>query len=163
MIDLETRDARNAGAGSASSPGCNHPWDDLCLYQSAPSAEIIDASGICIVLEDIVIEALKNLPDNIAAFARDGYQTKADYETVLISEIDVRSRPVKPTKQANGLSERSNESTFRGRSLRGPTVGNVHSSLPFSGQAPDSLRRVPRFPRWLKPRCSRGAPTGRAN
>jgi len=33
-----------------------NPSDDFCLYRSAPSAEIIVASGVCIVLEDIVIE-----------------------------------------------------------------------------------------------------------
>ena len=110
-----------------------------------------------------MIEALKNFADSTAAFACDGHLTKADHGTVLIPEIDVRSRPVKPTKRANGSSERSNDSTFPGRSLRGPTVGNVNSSLPFGGLAPDSLRGVPRFPRWLKSQSSRGTRTGRAN
>jgi hypothetical protein len=53
-----------------------------------------------------VTEALKNFPDNIVAFACNGHSTKADYETVPIRQIDMRSRPVKPTKRANGLSER---------------------------------------------------------
>ena len=63
---------------------------------------------------------------------------------------------------ADGLSG-SHESTFPGRSRRGPTVGNVHNSWPFGGQAPDPLRRMPPFPRWLKPLSSQGTPTGRAN
>ena len=120
-------------------------------------------SPISIVLEDVVTEALKNFPDNIVEVACRRHLTKADYEAVSIRQIDMRSRPVKPTKRANELSERDNESTFPGRSLRGPTVGNVHNSRPFAGQAPDSLRRMPPFPRWLKPLSSQGTPTGRAN
>ena len=108
-------------------------------------------------------EALKNFPDNIVAFACNRHLTKADYEAVPIRHIDMRSRPVKPTKRANELSERGDESTFPGRSLRGPNMGNVHSSWLFGGQAPDSLRRMPRFPRWLKPLSSQGTPTGRAH
>ena len=110
-----------------------------------------------------MIEALKNFPDNIVAFACNGRLTKAGYEAVPIRQIDMRSRPVKPTKRANELSEPGDESTFPGRSLRGPNMGNVHNSWLFGGQAPDSLRRMPRFPRWLKPQSSQGTPTGQAN
>ena len=38
--------------------------------------------------EDIVIEVLKDFPDNVAAFACHGRLTKADYETVLIPAIE---------------------------------------------------------------------------
>ncbi len=38
--------------------------------------------------EDIVIEVLKDFPDNVAAFACRGRLTKADYETVLIPVIE---------------------------------------------------------------------------
>ena len=38
--------------------------------------------------EDIVIEVLKDFPDNVAAFACRGHLTKADYETVLIPVIE---------------------------------------------------------------------------
>ena len=38
--------------------------------------------------EDIVIEVLKDFPDNVAAFACHGHLTKADYETVLIPHIE---------------------------------------------------------------------------
>jgi hypothetical protein len=38
--------------------------------------------------EDVVIEVLKHFPDNVAAFARHGHLTKADYETVLIPAIE---------------------------------------------------------------------------
>ena len=110
-----------------------------------------------------MIESLKNFPDNIVASACHGYLTMADYKTVPIPEIDVRSRRVKQTKRANRLSDCGNEPTFPGRSRRGPTMGTVRSRWPFGGQAPDSLRRVRRFPRWLKPQSSRGAPTDRAN
>jgi hypothetical protein len=40
------------------------------------------------VEEDIVIEALTNFPDNVTAFACHGHVTKADYETVLIPDIE---------------------------------------------------------------------------
>ena len=40
------------------------------------------------VEEDIVIEALKDFPDNIMAWAFHGHVTKADYETVLIPDIE---------------------------------------------------------------------------
>ena len=38
--------------------------------------------------EDIVIEVLKDFPDNVAAVACHGHVTKADYETVLIPHIE---------------------------------------------------------------------------
>ena len=38
--------------------------------------------------EDIVIEVLKDFPDNVAAFACHGHLTKTDYETVLIPHIE---------------------------------------------------------------------------
>jgi hypothetical protein len=38
--------------------------------------------------EDIVIEALKGFPDNVAAFACHGHVTKADFETVLTPHIE---------------------------------------------------------------------------
>jgi hypothetical protein len=38
--------------------------------------------------EDVVIEMLKDFPDNIAAFVCHGNLTKADYETVLIPAIE---------------------------------------------------------------------------
>lgn len=38
--------------------------------------------------EDIVIEVLKDFPDNVAAFACHGHLTKADYEMVLIPAIE---------------------------------------------------------------------------
>lgn len=37
-----------------------------------------------------MIEALKGFPENIAAFACHGHVTKADYETVLIPDIEER-------------------------------------------------------------------------
>jgi SpoIIAA-like len=40
------------------------------------------------VEEDIVIEALKDFPDNVIAIACHGHLTKADYETVLIPQIE---------------------------------------------------------------------------
>jgi SpoIIAA-like len=40
------------------------------------------------VEEDIVIEALTGFPDNIMAWAFHGHVTKADYETVLIPDIE---------------------------------------------------------------------------
>lgn len=40
--------------------------------------------GPHVVQEDIVIEKLKDFPDNIAAFAAHGHLMKADYETVLV-------------------------------------------------------------------------------
>ena len=43
-------------------------------------------------MEDIVIEALKSVPDKVAAFRCGWHQTTADYETVLMPEIYVRSR-----------------------------------------------------------------------
>jgi hypothetical protein len=38
--------------------------------------------------EDIVIEALTNFPDNVTAFACHGQVTKADYDTVLIPDLE---------------------------------------------------------------------------
>jgi len=35
-----------------------------------------------------MIEALKDFPDNVAAFAYHGHVTKADYETVVIPDIE---------------------------------------------------------------------------
>jgi hypothetical protein len=52
-----------------------------------PAPRLSTSTGF-VRLEDIVIEALKNFPDNIAAFEGDGHLTKVDYETVLIPEID---------------------------------------------------------------------------
>ena len=40
------------------------------------------------VEEDIVIEALTDFPDNVIAIACHGHVTKADYETVLIPDIE---------------------------------------------------------------------------
>ncbi len=40
------------------------------------------------IRDDIVIEALKDFPDNISAFAYHGHVTKADYETVVIPDIE---------------------------------------------------------------------------
>jgi hypothetical protein len=42
------------------------------------------------VQEDIVIEALKDFPDNVAAFVCREHVTKADYETVLIPHVEDR-------------------------------------------------------------------------
>jgi hypothetical protein len=41
-------------------------------------------------LEDIVIEVLTGFPDNVAAFSCHGHVTKADYETVLIPDVEKR-------------------------------------------------------------------------
>jgi len=38
--------------------------------------------------EDIVIEALKDFPDDVAAFAYHGHVTRSDYETVVIPDIE---------------------------------------------------------------------------
>jgi len=48
--------------------------------------------------EDIVIEALKGFPDNVAAFACHGHVTKADYETVLIPHIEHRLKRHQKTR-----------------------------------------------------------------
>ena len=42
------------------------------------------------VEEDAVIEVLKDFPDNVAAFACHGHVTKADYEAVVIPDIEER-------------------------------------------------------------------------
>ncbi len=42
------------------------------------------------VEENAVIEVLKDFPDNVAAFACHGHVTKADYEAVVISDIEER-------------------------------------------------------------------------
>lgn len=38
--------------------------------------------------EDIMIEVVPGFPNNIAAFACHGHVTKADYETVLVPDIE---------------------------------------------------------------------------
>jgi hypothetical protein len=42
----------------------------------------------CEPLEDAMIEALKDFPDNVVAFACHGHITKHDYATVLIPAIE---------------------------------------------------------------------------
>ena len=39
-----------------------------------------------------MIEAISGLPDNVAAFACHGHVTKADYESVLVPDIEERLR-----------------------------------------------------------------------
>ena len=48
-----------------------------------PGQETLTGRGSCVVQEDIVIELLKDFPDNVTAYACHERLTKADYETVL--------------------------------------------------------------------------------
>jgi hypothetical protein len=43
-----------------------------------------------IAVEDVVIETLTDLPDNVAAFMCHGHVTKADYDAVLIPDVEKR-------------------------------------------------------------------------
>ena len=64
--------------------------DDFRLYTRALGEETITTTTADphASEEDVVIEVLKDFPDNVAAFACRGRLTKADYETVLIPAIE---------------------------------------------------------------------------
>jgi hypothetical protein len=64
--------------------------DDFGLYTRALGEETITTTTADPHAGegDVVIEVLKDFPDNVAAFACRGRLTKADYETVLIPAIE---------------------------------------------------------------------------
>ena len=71
---------------------CGHVCfvDDFRLYTRALGEETVTTTTADphASEEDVVIEVLKDFPDNVAAFACRGHLTKADYETVLIPVIE---------------------------------------------------------------------------
>lgn len=62
---------------------------DFSLYTCARGGLIIGV-GIRSRLEGMVIELLKDFPDNVTALVCHGQVTKADYETVLIPDVTER-------------------------------------------------------------------------
>jgi len=56
---------------------------DFGLYAGLPGEETLTNGESYVVQEDIVIEVLKDFPDNVTAYACHERLTKADYETVL--------------------------------------------------------------------------------
>jgi hypothetical protein len=54
------------------------------------STRTADTSDRLNYQEDPMIEALTGFPDNVAAFVCHGHVTKADYEKVLIPDVEKR-------------------------------------------------------------------------